>query len=71
MERWQSGRMHWFRKPAGAKAPRGFKSHPLRSFERSEKLRARSTVRGTVRVGFEDLASMIRNFLKRIIRKVY
>ena len=29
-ERWQSGRMHWFRKPAGAKAPRGFKSHPLR-----------------------------------------
>ena len=33
-EEWQSGWMYRFRKPAGAKAPRGFKSHLLRNSKR-------------------------------------
>lgn len=31
LERWQSGRMHRFRKAAGAKVPREFESPPLRT----------------------------------------
>ena len=33
MERWQSGRMHRFRKPAEAKASREFESPPLRKIK--------------------------------------
>jgi hypothetical protein len=33
-ERWQSGRMHRFRKPAGSKDPREFESPPLRRDKR-------------------------------------
>ena len=33
MERWLSGRRHRSRKAAGAQAPRGFDSLPLRQFE--------------------------------------
>ena len=38
MERWQSGRMHHFRKVAGSQEPREFESPPLRNELTDERL---------------------------------
>ena len=67
-ERWQSGRMHRFRKPARGKPLREFESPPLRSFERSEKLwrgaKHLNMLRGEIRRPCE-------HFMLHKIHKVY